>query len=150
MHLHLLHGTESGTAEFLCDDLKSVLSGDVECSVASLDDIDPLNMAEDRHYVIVVSTFGSGELPFTAQAFFAKIKAETPDLSHVRFSIFGLGDTTFDTTYNHGSEQMMNQMLACKARMIGERGMFDAASNEMPEDVAEVWLRQIISAQTVA
>lgn len=150
MHLHFLHGTETGTAEFLCDDLKSKLPDGVKGSISSMDDIDPAEMVGDRHYVLVVSTFGSGELPFTAQAFHAKLRDNAPDLSHVQFSIFGLGDTNFDMTFNYGSEQVMKQMLARNARMIGERGLFDASEGDAPETVAEPWLREVLNAQAAA
>lgn len=143
MYLHFLHGTETGTSELLCDDLQSALSGEVD----SFDDIEPADMRSDRLYVLVLSTFGSGELPFTAQGFFEKLKKQSPDLSHVRFSVFGLGDTTFDMTFNHGSEQMMNRMLACNAHMVGERCLFDSSSNDKAEEVALAWLKGILAGQ---
>lgn len=147
MHLHFLHGTETGTAEFLCEDLKSTLPDGIGCTISSMDDVDPAQLSADHHYIFVVSTFGSGELPFTAQAFHKKMRDGAPDLSHVHFSIFGLGDTNFDTTFNYGSEQVMKQMLACNARMIGERGLFDASEGDAPEDIAEPWLKEILKAK---
>ncbi len=146
MHLHFLHGTETGTAEFLCDDLVAAFSPEMTCSSTSLDDLTPLDLVGDRHYVFVVSTFGSGELPFTAQAFHRRLMQDTPDLSHVRFSVFGLGDSTFDSTFNHGSAQVMTAMLGCKAQLQGERFQFDASGADAPEDVAVSWLRGVLQA----
>ena len=149
MHLHFLHGTETGTSEFLCDDLQSAISDEVTCTVESFDDLSPADMSADRHYVLVLSTFGTGEIPFTAKKFFEALEKNKPDLGHVVFSVFGLGDTTFDRTFNYGSEMMMKQMLACSAKMVGERYLFDASSNEKAEDVALAWLKGILADQEV-
>jgi flavodoxin len=150
MQIRLLYGTETGTAEILCDDIKEELDGEIECDVASLEDVAPADLKGDDLNVFVVSTTGSGDLPFTAIPFMDKLNAETPDLSKIRFAIFGLGDRTFSATFNQGSEQVMTKLLECKAQQIGQRGIFDAASSEMPEDVAMPWLRETLSTVSVS
>ncbi|MEM9141137.1 MAG: flavodoxin domain-containing protein [Pseudomonadota bacterium] len=149
MQIHFLHGTETGTAEFLCEDLQSAIQSDAESEITSLDEIQPSALTNDKFYVFVTATFGSGDLPGTAQDFFDALERDKPDLSHVRFAIFGLGDTTFGETYNQGSEKLMTQLLACNAKMVGERGLFDASSSDMPEDVAIPWLKGVMG-QSVA
>lgn len=131
-------------AEMLCEDLQAEMANDFECSLSSIEDIDPADMNGDDLYVLVISTFGSGELPSTAAPFHAKLEETKPDLSHVRFAIFGLGDMTFSSTFNFGSEIIMNTMLACNAKMIGERGLFNSSSTDMPEDIATPWVQQVV------
>ncbi len=150
MQIRLLYGTETGTAEILCDDIKAELEGEMDCDVSSLENVDPSELSTDALNVFVVSTTGSGDLPFTAIPFIDKLKAAKPDLSNIRFAIFGLGDRTFAATFNFGSEQVMNQLLECKAKQVGARGIFDAASNEMPEDIAMPWLRETLEGAAVA
>ncbi|MEL7013674.1 MAG: flavodoxin domain-containing protein [Pseudomonadota bacterium] len=144
MRLEFLHGTETGTAEIVCEDLDAAVSSSVETAIHSLEDVDPAALEADPLYIIVCSTFGSGDLPSTAEPFFAKLNATKPDLSHVRFAIFGLGDRTFGETYNQGSEKLMEALIACKAQMVGERGIADASSADMPEEVAVPWLEDIL------
>ncbi len=144
MQIHFLYGTETGTAEFLCDDLTDALPDDYDCTVTSMENVDPASLDADTFYVLVSATFGSGDLPGTAQPFFDALEDRKPDLSHVRFAVFGLGDRTFAETFNFGSKKLMEQMLACKAQMIGERGIFDASSRDMPEEVAVPWLKDIL------
>ena len=150
MQIRLLYGTETGTAEILCDDIKDELDGEIECEIQSLEDVSPSELSTDALNVFVVSTTGSGDLPFTAIPFFDKLESETPDLSSIQFAIFGLGDKTFAATYNFGSEKVMNKLLECKAKQVGQRGIFDAASNDMPEEVALPWLRQTLEAASVS
>ena len=105
----------------------------------------PESLSSDEFYVLVTSTFGSGDLPANAQVFYDKLSRAKPDLSAVKFASFGLGDRSFGDTYNGGSKQLMEKMLELGAQMVGERGMFDASGADMPEDVAVPWLRDVMS-----
>ena len=150
MQIHLLYGTETGTAEILCDDLKDELEGEIESEVQSLEDMAPADLSKDALNVFVVATTGSGDLPFTAIPFFDKLEAEKPDLSEIQFAIFGLGDKTFAATFNFGSEKVMNKLLELGAKQVGARGLFDASGNDMPEEVAMPWLRETLEAASVS
>ncbi|MEM9060232.1 MAG: flavodoxin domain-containing protein [Pseudomonadota bacterium] len=144
MQVHFVYGTETSTAEFLCEDLSNALPDGCSGTVSSMETVDPTTLDSSTFYVLVSSTFGSGDVPGTAVDFYEKLQKQSPDLSHVRFAVFGLGDTTFGETYNQGSEKLMTQMLACKATMVGERGLFDSSSPDMPEDIAVPWLLGIL------
>lgn len=144
MNIQFLYGTETGTAEFLCDDLVEATPGNFSCQISELNQADPRALDPGVFYVIVTSTFGSGDLPGTAQTFYDLLEQNKPDLGSIRFAIFGLGDRTFTDTFNFGSKRMMELMLACNAKMVGERGLFDASSLDMPEDVAVPWWNGIV------
>lgn len=145
MNIQLLFGTESGNAEMLCDDLKDELDADHTVKINSFADVTYDALDPETFYIFVTSTHGSGELPAGAAEFADALEADAPDLSHIRFAIFGLGDTVFEETFNHGSERLMNVMLACKAQMQGERGLHDASGGDMPEDVALPWLAGVVA-----
>ena len=81
MRLEFLHGTETGTAEIVCEDLDAAVTSSVETAIHSLEDIDPSALESDPLYVIVCSTFGSGDLPSTAEPFVEKLNAQKPDPS---------------------------------------------------------------------
>ncbi|MEM8776782.1 MAG: flavodoxin domain-containing protein [Pseudomonadota bacterium] len=144
MKVEFLHGTETGTAEIVCEDLEEAVSDRVDSKVTSLEDMDVGSFDADTFYVVVCSTFGSGDLPSTAEPFFDALKASKPDLSHVRFAMFGLGDKTFGETFNQGSEKLLEAMVECNAKLVGERGLADAASADMPEEIAVPWLEGIL------
>lgn len=145
MKLHFLYGTETGTSEFLCEDMQGALGSEWSSTISCMDDVDAAKLDKDTFYVLVTSTFGSGDLPGTALSFFDTLQTQKPDLSGIAFAIFGLGDGTFGDTYNQGSEKLMTEMMACKARMIGERGLFDASSPDMPEDIGVPWINAIVA-----
>ena len=142
MQINLLYGTQSGTAEFLCEDLEAALT-EHDCNVASLESRGPADLKSDDLHVFVIASYSTGDVTGTAQVFLDTLEEDKPDLTGHRFAVFGLGDQTFDT-YNEGSEKMMQALLACKATMIGERGLFDASSADMPEDVATPWLKDLL------
>lgn len=141
--IQYLYGTESGTAEMLCEDLAAETAGEI----MSLADCDPATLNGETLYVIVCSTFGSGDLPMSAEPFFDALQKNTPDLSAVKFAIFGLGDMIYADTFGHGSEKIMNAMLERGATLVGERKVFDASSGDMPEDVGVPWLQGVLAAQ---
>ncbi|MEM0949307.1 MAG: flavodoxin domain-containing protein [Pseudomonadota bacterium] len=146
MKIELLFGTETGTAEYLCDDIADAIGGVVsECTIRSLADVDPDALDPDAFYFFVTSTYGSGDLPTTAQPFGDKLEAQAIDLRAIRFAIFGLGDRVFDATFNQGSEKLMNMLLSRGGVMVGERGIYDASSSDLPEDIAVPWANDVLA-----
>lgn len=139
MAVKIIYGSETGTAEILAEDLKDHIAGSHECSYAELDSVDPAGMSGDDFYVVICSSTGSGDVPMNGVSFLNKLTNDKPDLSHVHFAVFGIGDMVFAETYNQGSEKIMNALLGCGAKMTGERGLFDASSGDLPEDAAMPW-----------
>lgn len=144
MKIHFLYGSQSGTAEILCDNLIDKVGDSFDCKVSSLDEVDATELDAETFYVLVSATFGSGQVPDSAQSFLEALEERKPDLSHIRFAIFGLGDRSFGETFNNGSQLLMTQMLACNAQMVGVRGLHDASSEELPQNVAGPWLAGIL------
>lgn len=140
MKIALLFGTESGNAEMLCDDLKDELDADHDVEISSFADVVPDDLDHDVFHILVTSTHGNGDLPAAAAEFVDALEEQATDLSGVTFAIFGLGDMVFEETFNQGSERLMKAMLTHKATQIGARGLHDASTGEMLEDVALPWL----------
>ncbi|MEM8796773.1 MAG: flavodoxin domain-containing protein [Pseudomonadota bacterium] len=148
MKIGLLYATETGNSEMLCDDIETELGTGFDCDIQNMGEVDPADLDTDTLYIFVTSTYGNGDLPSTATSFFDALNEHKPDLSGIRFAMFGLGDRVFDETFNQGSERLAASLKECKAEMIGERGLHDASSGEMPEDIALPWIRTIMSEVT--
>lgn len=148
MQVNLLYGTETSTAEMLCEDLEKTVGSGVSTCVIDIAEVAPDGLSPEEFHVLVTSTYGSGDLPANAQIFYDNLARTKPDLSAVKFAIFGLGDRSFGDTFNNGSQQLMDKMLELGAQMVGERGIFDASGPDMPEDVAVPWLRDVLSRAT--
>ena len=142
MDIHFLYGSETGSAEILCEDIRDELS--IDCKINGLDDVKPAELDSETFYIFVTSTYGNGDLPSMAQPFADAMTCEKPDLSHVTFAIFGLGDMVFAETFNNGSKQLMELLVGAGAKMVGERGIYDASSSDMPEDIGVPWAQGIM------
>lgn len=138
MKIRLLYGTETGNAEMLCEDLEAHLEGDHDVSMANLEDTAPEELTADTFFLVVCSTYGDGDLPASAQPFADTAEAIKPDWSEVRFAIFGLGDSSYET-YNEGSDKMAALLTRFGATQVGERSIHDAMGSDMAEDLALPW-----------
>ncbi|OXY81595.1 flavodoxin domain-containing protein [Oceanimonas doudoroffii] len=145
MKIITLFGTETGNAEMVADDIVEALSSDFDASAQDMADFDIGETREGDILLLVCSTYGDGELPNSAQPLYEQLTNNQPNLSHLRFATFGLGDS-FYATFNQGSQIMADQFLALGAREMAERGRHDASSGELPGDVALAWLKTVVSA----
>lgn len=144
MQIGLYYGSETGNSEMLCEDIEAELGDAFECHIASLSEVDPTTLDAQTFYIFVTSTYGNGDLPTLALPFEAALTESEPDLTGVRFAIFGLGDMVFSETFNQGSEKLAAMLVARGAVQVGERGIHDASSVEMPEDIALPWVNTIL------
>ena len=140
----ILYGTESGNAEMVADDwLDELRDGGAEVESVDMSDFDVADFDHQNSYVVVCSTHGDGELPSSARPFGAALDAESPDLSGIRYSIFGLGDSNYET-YSRGSEIIDEKLTALGATRIGVYGRHDASDGSLPNDDALAWLRSVL------
>ena len=135
MPTKVLYGTETGNAEMLAEDI----AGHIGADVANLADFDPAAFEAGTLYLIVTSTYGDGELPASAKPFAEKMAAQQPDLSGVRFAVFGMGDSEYPETFNFGGKRIEEMMTAAGAVMVGERVTHDASGPDMADDLALPW-----------
>lgn len=144
MTVAILYGTETGNAEMLAEDIAAHLS-DSAPEVTNLSDFDPADFDPGTLYLIVCSTYGDGELPASAQPFAERMAAREPDLSGVRFAVFGMGDSEYEETFNFGGKHIEQIMSGAGARMLGERVTHDASGPDMAEDLALPWAEAILA-----
>lgn len=142
MPLAILYGTETGNAEMLAEDIASHLGN---ASVTNLADFDPADFDTGTFYIVVTSTYGDGELPASAQPFAEKMAAQTPDLTGIRFAIFGMGDSEYPETFNFGGKRLEAILTEAGAERIGERVTHDASGSEMADDLALPWIDEILA-----
>lgn len=145
MKITVLYGTESGNSELIADDLGAKLRETVDdVEVFDLQNYDPADLSAERFYIVVCSTHGDGELPNTAIPFAEAFDATPPDLTGVRYAMFGLGDSFYEETYSQGSEHIDRRFAEQGAVRVGEYGRHDASSWDLPSDVALEWLPGVL------
>jgi len=148
MKLTLLVGTMTGTAQLVAQELELVWdnsgdnSGDdggVQVETLLMEKADASVFGRDGIFLIVTSTYGQGDVPDNAKALYEELKAKRPDLSRVRYGVFGLGDRTYAETFNFGGKRFDELLQELGARRIGERVQHDASSGSLPEEIAVEW-----------
>ncbi|MNG73455.1 Cindoxin [compost metagenome] len=144
MNINVIYGTETGNAEMVADDIVEALSADFAIDSTDMSKLSTADISADTFYFVICSTYGDGELPNSALPFFEQLERNQPDLNGVRFAIFGLGDS-FYATYNKGSELIARALTSLGAAQVGERGLHDATSGDLPGDVALPWAKQVLS-----
>lgn len=143
MQIKVIYGTETGNAEMVAEDIVDALSADFDVEGYDMSNYSPANLCSDTLYFIVCSTYGDGDLPNSAQPFFDQLQQEKPDLVGVRFAVFGLGDSFYET-YNKGSQTITNALVGLGATQIGDVGLHDAANGDLPGDIALPWAKNIL------
>jgi len=136
----ILVGTMTGTAELVASEVQAALElAGRETVVSLMDDLTPDALADDATFLICTSTYGNGDVPDNAQAFFAALATERPDLSAVRYGLISLGDRTYKATFCQGGLKFDALLTELGAKRLGEPLLHDAGSGTLPEDVAAAW-----------
>jgi MioC protein len=140
MKLILLVGTMTGTAQLVAQELELTWEGDVlQVETLMMDKLDSAVFGREGVFLIVTSTYGQGDVPDNAKNLYEDLKAKRPDLSRVRYGVFGLGDRTYAETFNFGGKRFDDLLTELGARRIGERVKHDASSGVLPEEMAVEW-----------
>jgi MioC protein len=140
MKLTLLVGTMTGTAQLVAQELELAWDGDdTRVETLMMDKLDSSVFEREGVFLVVTSTYGQGDVPDNARALYEDLKARRPDLSRVRYGVFGLGDRTYAETFNFGGKRFDELLAELGARRIGERVQHDASSGVLPEEMATEW-----------
>jgi MioC protein len=140
MKLTLLVGTMTGTAQLVAQELELVWDdGELQVETLLMDKLDSSVFEREGVFLVVTSTYGQGDVPDNAKNFYEDLKARRPDLSRVRYGVFGLGDRTYAETFNFGGKRFDDILTELGAQRIGERVKHDASSGVLPEEMAAEW-----------
>jgi MioC protein len=153
MKVTILVGTMTGTAQLCAQEMELALDdGDTEVATLLMDGLDSSVFSRAGVFLICTSTYGQGDVPDNARALYEHLLAAKPDLSQVRYGVFGLGDRTYAETFNFGGKRFDEVLTQLGARRIGERHMHDASSGILPEETAlewcQSWLAKVRETQT--
>jgi MioC protein len=140
LQINILVGTMTGTAQLCAQEMElSLDDGETRVATLMMDGLDGSVFSREGVFLVCTSTYGQGDVPDNARALYEDLKAKRPDLSHVRYGVFGLGDRTYAETFNFGGKRFDELLTELGARRIGERHMHDASSGVLPEETALEW-----------
>jgi MioC protein len=143
MRINILVGTMTGTAQLCAQEMELALDdGETQVVTLMMDNLDSTVFAREGAFLVCTSTYGQGDVPDNARALYEDLKAKRPDLSHVRYGVFGLGDRTYAETFNFGGKRFDELLAELGAQRVGERHMHDASSGVLPEETALEWCQK--------
>ena len=150
LHVTILVGTMTGTAEMVAQEVEQALEGaGHQAAIRMMDDLGAGVFHGGGIFLICTSTYGQGDVPDNAQKFFISLETERPGLASVTYGLIALGDTTYKDTYCHGGIRFDELLTQLGARRAGEILFHDASSGTLPEEVAAQWVvpwaEQIVS-----
>ena len=142
----ILVGTMTGTAHLVAQELELAWDdGETEVATLMMDGLDSSVFSRPGVFLVCTSTYGQGDVPDNARALYEDLQSRRPDLSRVRYGVFGLGDRTYAETFNHGGKRFDDILTELGAKRIGERHKHDASSGVLPEETAIEWCQQWVS-----
>jgi len=140
MNLTILVGTMTGTAEMVAQDVRDALADQgIEADVVLMDGLGPDAFDREGPFLICTSTYGQGDVPDNAQAFFQALEEAKPDLSAVRYGVIALGDRSYMDTFCHGGLRFDRLLQELGAVRLGEPMLHDASTGTLPEDEGAAW-----------
>jgi MioC protein len=143
----ILVGTMTGTAQLCAQEMELALDdGETQVEALLMDGLDAAVFERDGLFLVCTSTYGQGDVPDNARALYEDLQKKRPDLSRVRYGVFGLGDRTYAETFNYGGKRFDDILAELGARRIGERYRHDASSGVLPEEKAVEWCREWLAA----
>jgi MioC protein len=153
MKVTILVGTMTGTAQLCAQEMELALDdGETGVETLMMDNLDAAVFSRPSVFLICTSTYGQGDVPDNARALYEHLQQARPDLSHVRYGVFGLGDRTYAETFNFGGKRFDDILTELGAKRVGERHMHDASSGILPEETAlewcQTWLGKVKETQT--
>lgn len=143
MEIKILVGTMTGTAEMVAEEMSDALEEvGHEADVEAMDGLDASVFDDEGVYLIVTSTYGQGDVPDNGIPLYEDVESKKPDLGHVTYGVFSLGDRTYAETFNFGGRKFDELLSQCGATRVGERFEHDASSGTIPEDDGIDWVKE--------
>lgn len=104
--LTVLYGTESGNSESLADlTVKAAKGKGFKAKAVNMADITVAKLKDIQNLLVIVSTWGEGDPPETASDFYEAFMGDkAPKLPNTRFSVLGLGDTSYEEFCKMGKD----------------------------------------------
>ncbi|PKK72650.1 hypothetical protein RhiirC2_679852 [Rhizophagus irregularis] len=139
----ILYASQTGNAEWIAKNIHQEASerGFVnECYV--MEEIDKFDLSKENVLILVTSNTGDGDPPDNATKFFRflrKIKSNT-FLSHLKFTILGLGDTNY-TNFNNTAKRLEKRMIDLGAAPFYNKGLADDAMGL--ETTVDPWIANL-------
>lgn len=141
--VNIIVGSQMGSAEYVAEQLSDALND--QGINAQLHDQPEFSKIDQQNtiWLICTSTYGAGDYPENFLSFVDDL-SQVDDLSHLKYSVIALGDTSYDT-YNLAGRNIDALLTKKGAKRIAERLELNILDEALPEDTALAWLSSWIA-----
>jgi len=139
--LTVLYGTESGNSEELADrTARQAEEKGFKARVLNMADTSPAKLKETANLLVIVSTWGEGDPPENAVDFYEAFMGEAaPGLVGTRFSVLGLGDTSYEHFCKMGKD------FDARLEALGGKRVFPRKDCDVDfEDEYAAWAKGVL------
>lgn len=138
----VLHGSQTGNAERLARALHAeLMARGFAARIDNLGSYQTVRLKRERILLLVTSTYGEGEPPDIAQAFYAFLMGEhAPRLEHLKFAVLALGDRAYERFCQTGRD-FDARLEALGGARLHPRGECDLDY----EEAARRWTEQLLN-----
>ena len=146
INLKILVATMTGTALMVAEDIGDFCKANkINISINEMEEFNLNELSTLKNPILVCSsTYGQGDVPDNAQNFYNDLINTSPNLSHINYALFGLGDSTYKDTFAFGGKKFDKLLLSLNAKRIGNAFYHDASEGTLPEEVGVKWFQKNI------
>lgn len=141
--LRICYGSQTGTAQALANRFAAYATKrGFNAQVTDLADYSKLQWTSESNVCLVTSTYGEGEMPDNAQAFWNWLGSDNiGSCQHLRFSVLALGDR------NYAEFCAAGKKLDLRLEELGAHRIFPRSDCDVDyEAVAQVWMEGVLCA----
>jgi sulfite reductase alpha subunit-like flavoprotein len=145
----VLYGSQTGTAEDVAESVGRALTRHyVANRVVAMDDYNISELVNQSTALFVCSTTGQGETPDNMRKFWRFLlqkRLPLSSLAALRFSCFGLGDTSYPK-FNFVAKKLSKRLQQLGGSMIADLGLADDQHALGVEGALIPWLQHVLTA----
>lgn len=139
--LDILFGTQTGNAEEVAHEVAELARArGFQPRVADLDAIEMDQLAAMEHLIVVISTYGEGEMPDNAQIFWDALSAgDVPRLEGLSYGVLALGDTGYEHFCQAG------KLIDTRLEQLGAKRLAERVDCDIDfEEAASAWIERAV------
>lgn len=141
-NVSIITGSTLGAAEYVGDHIADLLEEmDFTTDIHNQPNLDEID--NNSLWILVVSTHGAGDYPDNIKPFIQQLQDKNKDTSNVQFAIVAIGDSNYDTFCAAG-KSLQKTLIKLGATEKYPLLEIDVTQNSIPEEPAELWVKQYI------
>ncbi len=140
--IDIIFGTQTGTAEMIAQDAAAVArSKGLAPRLAEMDEVTAASLASMDNLLVIVSTYGEGEMPDNAHQFWEDVSASTTArVENLNYSVLALGDTSYEHFCQAG------KLVDTRLEQLGGRRLHERVDCDVEyEEHANAWIEKVIT-----